>query len=144
MFIKGGTGKVFFDTRSTAQCDGGSFKDRAPTGKVCWFEEQMAELTHSGSEGAWSDRSIDPSIFLLVCLPICLSIYLIAHLPIFKSIYLSVCLSVFLSIYLPVYLAACASFYLSKGYLPNCLPIYSRRFATATARTELGSTSVCI
>jgi len=98
---------INYNTSSTAQGGGGSFKNRKSIGEVGCCESRMAERSHW-----WIERwlrsplslslSLSFSDYLPTYLPIYLSVYLSTYLPIYPSIYLSVCLS----FYLPVYLQA--------------------------------------
>ena len=116
LVIKGGTGMVFFNTGSTAQGGGGSFKDRAPIGEVGCFANGKANTLMDGKvAGVPGYLSIYLSICLSICLPFCLSIYLSTYrsitigLSVYLPVYLSAFLSVYLSIYLPTYLSMCLS-----------------------------------
>ena len=93
---------INYNTSSTAQGGGGSFKNRKSIGEVGCCESRMAERSHWWIE-RWlrSPLSLSLSLSLIIYLPtyrsIYLSIYLSTYLPIYLSIYLSICLSVFLS-----------------------------------------------
>jgi hypothetical protein len=112
LVIKGGTGMVFFNTGSTAQGGGGSFKDRAPIGEVGCFANGKANTLMDGKVAGVPGYlsiylSIYLSTFLSIYLPIYLSIY--HYRSIYLPVYLSAFLSVYLSIYLPTYLSMCLS-----------------------------------
>ena len=112
LVIKGGTGMVFFNTGSTAQGGGGSFKDRAPIGEVGCFANGKADTLMDGKVAGVPG-------YLSIYLSIYLSTFLSIYLPIYLSIYhyrsiclstcLSICFSICLSIYLPTYLSMCLS-----------------------------------
>ena len=103
----------FFNTSSTAQGGGGSFKNRKPIGEVGCCESGIAERSHW-----WSERwlisltiSLSFSDYLPTYQPI---FYVSMYLSIYLSLFhLSICLSVYLSIYLSIYLSVCLSVYLS-------------------------------
>ena len=81
-----------FNSSSTAQGGGGSFKNRKPIGEVGCCESGMAERSH-----CWSER-------WLISLTISLSFsdYLPTYLPIYLPMYLSIYLSIYLSTYLSI------------------------------------------
>ena len=139
-----------FNTSSTAQGGGGSFKNRKPIGEVGCCESEMAERSHW-----WTERCLRSPLFLslslTIYLPASLSsmylsiylslslfhlitylpIYLSTYLPIYLSIYLSVYLSIDLSIDLSIYLSIYLSMHLSISpciylsvCLSVCLPVY--------------------
>ena len=106
-----------FDTSSTAQGGGGSFKNRKPIGEIGCCESGMAERSHW-----WTERWLRSPLFLSLSL----TIYLPTYLSMYLSIYLSIYLSLYLSIYLPIYLSTYLSIYLSLSllHLSSCLPVY--------------------
>ena len=112
-----------YNTSSTAQGGGGSFKNRKPIGKVGCCESRMAERSHG-----WIERWLMSPLFLSLSLTIYhLSIYLSIYLSISLSLSLSIYLSICLSVCLSVYLSICLSVYLSiclSVYLSICLPVY--------------------
>ena len=117
-----------YDTRSTAQGGGGSFKDRTSIGEMSCGDSWMAERT-DGPKGGWHSESLfslSLSIYASICLTVYLSICRICR-SVYLSIHISVCLSICLSIYLPTYLSIWLSIYLSiylSLYLSVCLSIY--------------------
>ena len=110
----------YFDTSSTAQGGGRSFKNRKPIGEVGCCESRMAERRHW-----WTDRWLRSPLFLSLSfsfsdyLPTYLSIYL-SYLSMYLSFFLSIFLSIYLSlsIYLCMYLSIYLCIYLSI-YLEN-------------------------
>ena len=126
-----------WDTSSTAQGGGGSFKNRKPIGEVGCCESGMAERSHW-----WTERcliSLTLSISFSDYLPTYLSIFYVSiYLSMYLSIYRSIDLSIYLSlslfhlitqsIYLsPFHLSICLAVYLSiclSIYLSICLPVY--------------------
>ena len=138
--------KHVFNTSSTAQGGGGSFKNRKPIGEVGCCESEMAERSHW-----WTERCLRSPLFLSLSLTIylpaslssmylsiyrsispflsfiSLPIYLSTYLPIYLSVYLSIDLSIYLSIYLSLYLSISLCIYLSLHvsiYLFVCLSVY--------------------
>ena len=88
IYIKGKKIRLF-DTSSTAQGGGGSFKNRKPIGEVGCCESGMAERSHW-----WTERCL-----ISLTLSISFSDYLPTYLSIFYvSIYLSIYLSISLSL----------------------------------------------
>ena len=88
-------------TSSTAQCRGGSFKNRKPIGEVGCCESGMAERSHW-----WTERclrsplfSLSLSLSLFLSVSLSFSDYLPTYLPTDLSVYLSIYLSVYLSPY---------------------------------------------
>ena len=110
-----------FDTSSTAQGGGGSFKNRKPIGEIGCCESGMAERSHW-----WTERWLRSPLFLSLSLTIYLTTYLCIYLSISLSIYLSIYLPTYLSIYLPIYLSIYLflSFICLAVYLSICLSIY--------------------
>ena len=90
-----------YDTSSTAQGGGGSFKNRKPKGKVGCCESRKAERSHWWIERWW----LMSPLFLFLSLTI--------YLPTYLCIYLSTYVSIYLSTYLPIYLSICLSICLS-------------------------------
>ena len=109
-----------FNTSSTAQGGGGSFKNRKPIGEVGCCESGMAERSHWWTE-RWLMSPLFLSISLTIYLPTHLPIYLPMYLSIYLSIYLSFYLSICLSIHLTIYLSTVS---LSLFHLSSCLPVY--------------------
>ena len=116
---------------STAQCGGGSFKNRKPIGELGCCESWQSEST-DGPKGAWGLLSFSLFLWLSTYLPayllcIYLSIYLslslssLFHLITYLPIYLSTYLPMYLSTYLSIYLSLSPS--LSSVYLSSCLPV---------------------
>ena len=105
---------IHYDTSSTAQGGGGSFKNRKPIGEVGCCESGMAERSH-----CWSER-------WLISLTISLSFsdYLPTYPPTYLSIYLCIYRSIYLPIFLSIYLSLTLSLSLSSVYLSSCLPVY--------------------
>ena len=97
-----------YNTSSTAQGGGGSFKNRKPIGEIGCCESGMAERIHW-----WTERCLRSPLFLSLSLTIYLPTNLSSmYLSIDRSIYLF--LSLFhLITYLPIYLSICLSIYLS-------------------------------
>ena len=77
----------FWNTSSTAQGGGGSFKNRKPIGELGCCESGMAERIHW-----WTEMCLRSPLFLSLSLTTDLTTYL----PTYLSIYLSVCLPVYL------------------------------------------------
>ena len=76
---------ISFDTSSTAQGGGGSFKNRKPIGEIGCCESGMAERIHW-----WTERCLRSPLFLSLSLTIYLPTYLSSmYLSIYRSIYLS-------------------------------------------------------
>ena len=150
---RGGYATQDINTSSTAQGDGGSFKNRKPIGeigccglgmaeRIYWWTERCLRSplflslfltiyppTNLYSMYLFIDRSIYlslyPSIYLSN-LPIYLSFFLI-HLSIYLSFYLSIHPSIYLSICLFVYLSIYLYLFLSiyrSIYLFICLSVY--------------------
>ena len=112
---------IYIYTSSTAQCGGGSFKNRKPIGEVGCCDSGMAERSHWWTEGDWSlSLFLFLSLFFSLFLYLSLIIYRPTYWSICLPIYLSVCLSISLSIYLPIYL----SIFLSFFHLSICLAVY--------------------
>ena len=88
---------TWYNTSSTAQGSGGSFKDRKPIGEFGCCESWMAERTHWWIERWLECRAIYLSMYLSVYLSVDLSNYLSINLSIDRSIYLPICLSICLS-----------------------------------------------
>ena len=109
-----------FNTSSTAQGGGGSFKNRKPIGEIGCCDSVMAERIHW-----WTERCLRSPLFISLSLTIYLPTYLSSmYLSIDLSIYLSLSLFfICLSVCLAVYLSICLSTYLSI-YLSICLPVY--------------------
>ena len=113
-----------FNTSSTAQGGGGSFKNRKPIGEIGCCDSVMAERIHW-----WTERCLRSPLFISLSLTIYLptylsSMYLSIDLSIYRSIYLSISLSLF---HLSVCLSSCLPVYLSVHlsiYLSVCLPVY--------------------
>ena len=108
---------IMFNTSSTAQGGGGSFKNRKPIGEVGCCESGMAERSHW-----WTERCLRSPLFRSLSL----TIYLPTYLSIYLWIYLSMDLSIYLSLSLSlssVYLSSCLPVYLSI-YLSVCLSVY--------------------
>ena len=128
-----------FNTSSTAQGGGGSFKNRKPIGEVGCCESGMAERSHWWTE-RWLMSPLFLSLSLTIYLPTYLSTYvsidLSIYLPIFLSIYLSVCLSIYLTIYLSIYLS------LSLFHLSSCLPVYLSIYLSVYLSLSLSLSSV--
>ena len=106
-------------TSSTAQGDGGSFKNRKPVGEIGCCESGMAERIHW-----WTERCLRSPLFLSLSLTIYFptnlsSMYLFIYLSIYLSIDLSIYLSIDLYFYLFIYLSIFLSFFLI------CLIIFS-------------------
>ena len=74
-----------YDSSSTAQGGGGSFKNRKPIGELGCCESGMAERIHW-----WTERCLRSPLFL--------SLFLTIYLSIHRSIYLSTYLSIYLSL----------------------------------------------
>ena len=95
---------IIFNTSSTAQGGGGSFKNKKPIGEVGCCESGMAERSHW-----WTERCLRCPLFLSLSLFLSVSLSFSDYLPTYWSIclsvYLSVCLSISLSIYLSTYLS---------------------------------------
>ena len=108
-----------FNTSSTAQGGGGSFKNRKPIGEIGCCESGMAERSHW-----WTERWLRSPLFLSLSLTIYLPTYLSMYVFIYLSICLSICLSVCLSIDLSIYLSIDLSIYLSLSLPPSCLGVY--------------------
>ena len=111
-----------FDTSSTAQGGGGSFKNRKPIGEVGCCDSRMAERIQW-----WTETWL---ISLTLSLSFALFLWLFTYLPTYRSIYLSIYLSislshssVCLSIYLSIHLSIYPSIHLST-YPPIHLSIY--------------------
>ena len=104
-----------FDTSSTAQGGGGSFKHRKPIGEVGCCESGMAERSRS-----WIER------WLISLTILSFSDYLPTYLPIYLSISLSLSSNypIYLSIYPPIYLSIDLSIYLSLSLSFICLAVY--------------------
>ena len=98
-----------YNTSSTAQGGGRSFKNRKPIGEVGCCESRMAERSHW-----WTERCLKSPLFFSLSLSfsLCFSIFLwlSTYLPTELSVYLSICLSIYLSTYLPTYLSSCLVF----------------------------------
>ena len=110
---------IKYNTNSTAQGGGGSFKDRKPIGEVgCCDRDGRA------------NPLVDPKV-VGICLPVYRSVYLSIYLSVHLCLYLSACLSVCLSFCLSVSLSVCLSIYLSI-----CLPVYLSKPAPADSFHE--------
>ena len=101
---------IGYDTSSTAQGGGGSFKNRKPIGEIGCCESGMAERSHW-----WIEKR-------LISLTLSLTIYLPTYLSSYVSIYLSIYLSLslfhlitYLPIYLSIYLFLCLCLSLSPS-----------------------------
>ena len=105
-----------WNTSSTAQGGGGSFKNRKPIGELGCCESRMAGRIHWWTESCMRSPlflSLSLTIYLCIYLSICLSFYLSIDLSIYLSLYLSIPLSLYLSIFLSIDLSICLSIYLS-------------------------------
>ena len=125
-------------TSSTAQGDGGSFKNRKPIGEVGCCESRMAKRIHWWTE-RWLRSPLFLSLSLTIYLPTYLSISLFISLFIYRSISLSLsltCLSNYVSTYLPIYLST---------YLSLCLSVSLSICLSASLKTKLccETSSVC-
>ena len=116
---------IDYNTNSTAQGGGGSFKNRKPIGEVGCCESGMAERSHW-----WTERWLRSPLFLSLSLTIYLPTYLPTYLSIYVSIYLSIYLPlslfhliIYLSIYLSIYLPFFLLIFLFSLPLP-CSPFH--------------------
>ena len=123
---------ISYNTSSTAQGGGRSFKNRKPIGEGGCCDSGMAERTKPLMDWKVLDLSLSVYFFsLFLSVSLSFSDYLPTYLSIYLSISLSLRLSIELSLYLSVYLPICLSiclciypsFYLS-WYLTICLCVY--------------------
>ena len=92
---------ISYNTSSTAQGGGRSFKNRKPIGEGGCCDSGMAERTKPLMDWKVLDLSLSLftlSLFFSLFLYLSLIIYLPTYLLIYLSIYLFICLSIYLSI----------------------------------------------